>query len=198
MSERVLVVPTAVLRQAGLFQGFSTEVGHYLPRLLDAGQLRYLPRDAAEVDPEYKQLIPYVVLCHGGAVFHYRRAGGGETRLHARRSIGIGGHISSEDGAATPEAYHAGMWRELEEEVELDSSGAARCVGLINDDRTPVGQVHLGIVHLLDLPSPNVRSREAALVAEGFAAPAMLRASSPEFETWSQLLLAEEALWTSR
>jgi predicted NUDIX family phosphoesterase len=52
-----------------------------------------------------------------------------------------------------------------------------------------VGQVHLGIVHVLDVDSPQVRSRETALVAEGFAAVAELRRDRDTFETWSQFLL---------
>lgn len=190
MSERVLVVPAAVLREAGLFQGFTADVGHYLPRLLDNRHLHYLPRNEAETDPGFKQLIPYVVLRHGGRVFHYRRSGGGERRLDARRSVGIGGHICADDGAADREAYFAGMWRELAEEVELSPGGRERCVGLINDDRTAVGQVHLGIVHVLDLPTAQVRSREASLLAGGFAPVGELRREQEAFETWSQFLLA--------
>lgn len=189
MTERVLVVPTTVLHEAGLFQGFSDRVEHYLPRLLDPARLLHVPRAAAEDDPSYKQLIPYVVLRHAGKVFHYRRGGGGEKRLHARRSIGIGGHICAEDGAPAADAYQVGMWRELREEVELASEGCERCIGLINDDRTPVGQVHLGIVHLLELPLPGVRSLESALIAEGFASVAELRPEIQAFETWSQFLL---------
>ena len=190
-SERVLVVPTAVLRAAGLFQGFSPRIEHYLPRLLDPAHLRYLPRAAAEIDPSFKQLIPYVVLRCGTQVFHYRRGGAGtEARLRARRSIGIGGHICAEDGEGSADAYRAGLQRELAEEVLLETAWTERCVGLINDDATPVGQVHLGIVHILDLAEPRAACREAALTESGFAAAAELRARYDEFETWSQLLLA--------
>src|SRR5262249_36192992 len=111
VTEHVLVVPTAVLRQAGLFHGFTSRVEHYLPRLLDPQRLRSLPRDLAEDDPSFKQLIPYVVLRFDGQLFHYRRATGGEKRLWARRSIGIGGHICQNDGGGH-EAYRAGMLRE--------------------------------------------------------------------------------------
>jgi predicted NUDIX family phosphoesterase len=189
VTEHVLVVPTRVLHEAGLFHGFSDRVGHYLPRLLDTRHLLYLPRDQAEQDPSFKQLIPYVVLRHGGEVFHYRRAGGGEKRLHTRRSIGLGGHICAADGTAPEGAYEAGMRRELREEVELPVGYSERLVGLINDDRTPVGQVHLGIVHVLDLTVPRARSREAALVAGGFAPLGELRRDALAFETWSQFLL---------
>lgn len=189
MSERVLVVPAARLREAGPFHGFSDRVEHYLPRLLDPAQMRFLPRDEAEHDPSYKQLIPYLVLRHGGAVFHYRRRGGGEKRLAQRRSVGIGGHICSDDGDLAG-AYRRGLLRELAEEVELQDGYTERCVGLINDDRTPVGQVHLGIVHILDLQAPQARCREEALVESGFAAVSELRRDLEAFETWSQFLLA--------
>jgi predicted NUDIX family phosphoesterase len=194
MSEQVLVVPAAVLREAGLFHGFTDRVSHYLPRLLEGPHLRFMPRDEAETDESFKQLIPYVVLRHAGQVFHYTRGGGGgEKRLHAMRSIGIGGHISLEDGGLSPEAYHVGMRRELAEEVELPGEYEERCVGLINDDRMAVGRVHLGVVHVLELRSPEVRSRESALVAGGFAPVAELREQREAFETWSQFLL--DAAW---
>jgi predicted NUDIX family phosphoesterase len=189
MSERVLVVPAAILAELGPFAGFSDRVEYYLPRLLDGRHLHYLPREEAEHDPAFKQLIPYVVLRHGGMVFHYLRGGGGEKRLHAKRSVGIGGHICALDGGANEHAYHAGMRRELAEEVELTGIEREQCIGLINDDRTPVGQVHLGIVHIIDLTERIVRCRESALVEGGFAAVAELRREREAFETWSQFLL---------
>ncbi|MFO0929521.1 MAG: phosphoesterase [Gemmataceae bacterium] len=193
MTERVLVVPTALLHEVGVFHGFTDRVADYLPRLLDARHLHYHPRDAAETDPSLKQLIPYVVLRHGGRVFHYRRAAGGERRLRAKRSIGIGGHICAEDAADGGDAYRTGMLRELREEVALPAGTTERCVGLINDDTTPVGQVHLGVVHLIDLPAPDVRPLEAGLVDTGFATLAELRRDRDAFETWSQFLL--DAPW---
>jgi predicted NUDIX family phosphoesterase len=182
------VVPTAALDEAGLFHGFTDRVAQYLPGLLDPARLRFLPRDEAEHDPSFKQLIPYLVLRHAGAVYHYRRVAGGEKRLSSKRSIGIGGHVSSDDGDIGG-AYRRGLHRELAEEVELQGGYRERCVGLINDDRTPVGQVHLGIVHVLDLELPKVRCREDSLAGAGFAQPAELRREIEAFETWSQFLL---------
>jgi predicted NUDIX family phosphoesterase len=188
--EQVLVVPTAVLHEVGVFQGFCPEVERYLPRLLAPARLRYLPRPEAEHDPAWKQLIPYIVLRCGELVFHYRRGqAGNEARLRARRSLGVGGHISARDAAGAADAYRAGMLRELEEEVVLEGPFRERCAGLINDDRTPVGQVHLGIVHILDLEAPRARCRDGALTEAGFAPLAELRQARDEFETWSQFLL---------
>lgn len=188
--EHVLVVPTAVLHRAGLFQGFCTEVERYLPLLLDPAQLRYLPRPEAENDPSFKQLIPYVVLRHGSQLFHYTRGSStGETRLRAKRSVGVGGHICAEDACRGPDVYRTGMQREVEEEIYLETTYHERCLGLINDDSTPVGQVHLGIVHLFDVAEARVRRREEGLTEAGFAPRLELVAQREQFETWSQLLL---------
>ena len=194
--EDVLVVPRSVLEQAGLFQGFCRDVEKYLPILLDPNQTRWMPREKAEEDPSFKQLIPYCLLAWSdpaGATqyFSYTRGGGqGEARLRTKRSIGVGGHIASTDGEHGDNAsYEAGMLRELEEEVAISGDFTGRCVGLINDDATPVGSVHLGIVHVFDLQSPQVVSREADLLECGFQSSQDLVADRKQFETWSQIAL---------
>lgn len=189
-TEQVLVVPATVWEEAGAFTGFTANVDHYLPRLLHPAHLCFLDRAVAEQDPAFKQLIPYIVLRCGEQVFHYRRGRAGtETRLQAFRSLGIGGHISSQDGAIPLDPYRKGMMRELNEEVELYSGWSQRCIGLIYDPRTPVGAVHIGVVHVLDLEQPRARCREAALEAGEFAPLEKLRQVRTEFETWSQFLL---------
>jgi predicted NUDIX family phosphoesterase len=127
-------------------------------------------------------------------VFHYRRGSSGtEARLRALRSVGIGGHISEEDAAGGSDAYTAGMRREVSEEVALDCGWTEHFMGFINDDSTPVGSVHLGVVHLFELNAANVRPRETALADAGFAPIADLAARLDEFETWSQFVLRELA-----
>lgn len=194
-TERVLVVPTALFHELGHFQGFSAAVARYLPRLLDGDEIRYLPRGRMEEDPSFKQLIPYALFRwtdDDGFVhlFEYRRGSGqGEQRLHAKRSVGVGGHISSVDAAAghTKNVYREGMRRELEEEVAIDTPYDETIAGLINDDETPVGQVHLGVVHLCDVRRPAVRPREADILEAGFRPLADILGRLDEFESWSQI-----------
>src|SRR5262249_59334054 len=126
----------------GVFQGFRPAVDHYLPRLLDARHFSYRPRAEVETDPSFKQLVPYVVRRWRDQVFHYTRGKRAtETRLQALRSVGVGGHISSDDaGLLFDSAYREAMSREVAEEVYLESPYTERCLGLINDDSTPVGQ----------------------------------------------------------
>jgi predicted NUDIX family phosphoesterase len=195
--EHILVVPTELFRRLGYFQGFMPNVDRYLTTLLSPQHTSYRPRPEAEHDPSFKQLIPYVIFRHRDAsgqvsLFQYTRGKGmGEARLHSKRSIGVGGHISADDRTCeTAVPYAEGMRRELDEEVIVDSPSSERCVGLINDDETPVGQVHLGVVHLVDVERPAVFPREPEIIEAGFRPVDELLADPSGFESWSQICLA--------
>lgn len=193
--ERVLVVPTELFHRLGHFQGFCGDVDRYLGELLRPEHTSYRPRGDVEKDPGFKQLIPYVIFRHVDAagtptLFQYTRGKGqGEGRLHSKRSVGIGGHISSIDavGNGGGNAYEEGMRRELEEEVAIDAPYTARCVGMINDDETDVGRVHLGVVYLFDVERPAVHPRESEIIECGFSPVAAILADMEGFETWSQI-----------
>jgi predicted NUDIX family phosphoesterase len=191
-SERVLVVPGTELDRLGRFQGFHHDAGRYLSALLVPAFMEYRPRSEVEDDPSLKQIIPYVVLRCGGEVFCYTRGKSqGEARLHRRRSLGVGGHVAEADaeGRRSFEAYEMAMRRELDEEVEVKTPGAMRLMGLINDDSTAVGQVHLGVVHVLELEQPLVSPREEGLTDCEFVPIARLSDHWDEFETWSQICI---------
>ena len=193
VDERVLVVPSAELDRLGRFQGFSAEAERYITALLVPELMQYRPRSEVEDDPSYKQIIPYVVFRSADAVFCYTRGKSqGEARLHRLRSLGVGGHVSEEDaeGRKSLDAYESAMRRELDEEVEVASPGRIRRVGLINDDSTPVGQVHLGVVHLYELEHPHVSAREEGLAEAGFIPLSNILTIQHEFETWSQICIA--------
>ncbi|MEZ6059908.1 MAG: phosphoesterase [Planctomycetaceae bacterium] len=188
--EHVLVIPTEVFHDIGHFNGFCGEIDRYLEVILDPIHASYRPRSEMERDPSFKQLIPYCIFRCCGRIFHYQRGTNqGESRLHSKRSVGVGGHVSTLDleGEGTP--YHEGMKREIEEEVELQSAWTESCVGLINDDDTDVGKVHLGVVHIFDLDYPKVEPREESMINAGFASPEELVRELSEFETWSQICL---------
>ena len=193
-TEQVMVVPTELFHQLGCFQGFNSDTDAYLNTLLDPANTKYLPRDLMEQDPSFKQLIPYCIFQHTDEngdrhVFQYTRgSGGGEARLHAKKSVGIGGHISTEDvGEASP--YEVGMQRELAEEINIDTKYEQKLVGLINDDSNDVGKVHLGVVHLFSVEKPNVHSQELEIAGAGFEPLESIMQDIERFETWSQFCL---------
>ena len=189
------MIPTAVFHEVGHFQGFSGDIDRYLNVVLDPIHASYRPRDEMEEDASFKQLIPYCIFQCDGQVFHYKRGNDqGEARLHAKRSVGVGGHVSTLDLNGHGSPYSEGMKREIDEEVFLQAQWTERCVGLINDDETEVGKVHLGVVHIFDLDSPQVAPREKSMIDAGFAPPEHLLRELDEFETWSQICL--KALFT--
>lgn len=196
--ENILAVPRKLFEDLGAFQGFEPDAARYLAAFLRRENNLFLPRSKAENDPSFKQLIPYAVFTHGGKILHYvRGAKSGEKRLVAKGSIGIGGHINDSDESLfsfDDAAYRAAVHREIEEELKLDGSYTDTVVGLINDDSTEVGQVHLGVVHLVKLESPNVRAGEKAIASLEFLSPAELAARKDALETWSQILLDAPAL----
>ena len=196
-TEQVLVIPTEHFHKLGHFQGFSHEVDKYFEHLLQPEQTSYRPRGEMEEDPNFKQLIPYCLFRYSSpdgvtSLFAYTRGKGqGEKRLHAKRSVGVGGHISLDDHAAeSGSPYQEGLARELSEEVLIETPYRETCVGLINDDETAVGKVHLGVVHILDVEEPAVTSRETDLLEAGFRPVDSLLAELDQFETWSQICLS--------
>jgi len=199
-SECVLVVPTERFHRLGHFKGFSSVVKRYLSELLDPSHTSYRARHEVEEDPSFKQLIPYVIFRHRSAngtvqLFQYTRGKGqGEGRLHSKKSVGIGGHISADDCPSGPEgqgsaAYAEGMRRELAEEVAIETPYTERCAGLINDDQSEVGRVHLGVVHIFDVERPEVRPLETDIAQAGFRPLHEILADLASYETWSPICL---------
>ena len=193
--EHILVIPESFIEGIGKIHGFEADVDRFLKPILSSDLLSFQPRSQMETDPSYKQLIPYVLLQWtdpAGVVklFTYTRGGGGgEARLHAKRSVGIGGHISREDASDGSDPYFTGMQRELSEEVQLKSDYQEFRDGLIYDPSNEVGRVHLGVVHRFVLERPEVESKEADLSEGGFVSVRELLDDLERLETWSQLAI---------
>src|SRR5215467_10221055 len=171
-NENVLVVRRELFDQLGNFQGLNFEPQKYLNAFLSRGNNFFLARPEAEINPAYKQIIPYALIAFENRVAYYVRGKRtGEQRLVAKGSIGIGGHMNETDEtlfALDEEAYRAGVEREVNEEVKIDTTFEDRIVALLNDDNTEVGSVHLGIVHVFKLTEPKVQKREAMITGLTF------------------------------
>jgi len=189
--ENILVVPRPVFDRLGAFEGLSFEPARYMSTLLDPAHNLFLPRPAAEEDPGYKQLIPYLVIRHQDRVLCYTRGkAGGEARLHAKMSIGIGGHINDGDTHAEhfdEASYFRAVERELQEELEIPGGYRQRIAALLNDDSNEVGRVHLGVVHLIEVDSTDIRPREDAIRDVRFLTAPELAPLRDRLESWSQI-----------
>lgn len=201
------------------FVGSNPPPGHpdlatYVERIARHGY--FVERAFAEQSSFIKQIIPYTLVVHQDRVFVVRRLSqGGESRLHGKRSIGVGGHINPEDDepAATDGSTPGGTAdtgpdagdrrrlvrrcarRELAEELVIDAPYEITPAGIINDDANPVGSVHFGLVQVARVQTPNVGIRETDTLEGGFLplpeVKALLTDEEANLETWSSLIIED-------
>lgn len=192
--EQILVIKRALLEELGAFQGALKSTGTYLPTILQPENTLFMDREVAEDDPTHKQLIPYCLFKYEDKILHYLRGkSGGEARLHAKGSIGVGGHINpiDENAESGEKTYRAGVEREIDEELNIGGEYTDSMIGLINDDSNEVGQVHLGVVHLVELTSDDISANEDCLLdAELVPISELKGARFESLESWSQLALS--------
>ena len=121
---------------------------------------KFINRADAEKDASYKQIIPYIILqtknFEKTAIYNRQ---GNEQRLHDLWSIGIGGHINPIDMETPNDSFRqiliSGMERELNEELDQRSKeDHPSFIGLISEDVTDVGKVHLGAVFRILTSAP--------------------------------------------
>jgi len=181
--EQVLVVPRAAIVPGDGWLGVRTGG---LPEALDAvaREGRFMRRGDAEEDPAFKQVIPYLVLRDGPRWFLMRRTrAGGDARLHDLWSIGVGGHLNPGDGDV-----RGGLLREWHEEIAADFVPDFEPFGLLNDDTTPVGAVHVGFVFNADAAGRPATIRETEKLTGSFVATADVELVRDDLETWSRLV----------
>lgn len=188
MNENVLVVPTSGINPllTGCFT--ASNLDRALEFILSNHSFR--SRALVEEDPSFKQIIPYVIVRHGERHLQMQRTNRQtEKRLHGKCSIGVGGHINDlETVGSNQNVLHAGLERELEEEIHLlGKRRSLDLAGIISDDSTPVGQVHLGLVFVLETDSPDFRVNEPDLMTAEWADLDQLKACYERMETWSQI-----------
>lgn len=182
--ELVLGVPREGALRQGSWRGIR-EGPSLAGQVVDLERMASFRRRAeAEEDPGWKQLIPYLALRDGAAVFLMRRTrAGGDPRLHDRYSIGVGGHVNPGD-----DGLLGGLRREWREELATDFEPEFTLLGLLNDDDDPVGAVHLGIVYAADARGRPVSVRETDKLSGAFVPLPDVERVYRHLETWSQLL----------
>jgi predicted NUDIX family phosphoesterase len=180
--EQVLVVPReALVPDEGWLGIRQTDLTEALAVV--AREARFMRRGDAEEDPSFKQVIPYLVLRDGPRWFLMRRTrAGGDARLHDLWSIGVGGHLNPGDGDVD-----GGLRREWREEVAADFVPDFEPLGLLNDDSTAVGQVHIGFVYTADAAGRHVAIRETDKLEGSFVPTERVAELRDHLETWSRL-----------
>ena len=194
--EQILVVNRKELfnDEENHFYGFIEKTDEKTKRIINTFESYEVKRRGdMEEDQNYKQLIGYVLLkdITTGEVLVYKRlVGGGEARLHGKASVGIGGHMNEVEGKTIFEMLKINAARELNEEVgvsEEDALNNLHFIGLINDDKTEVGQVHIGVVYECKVDKQLVEVREDDTLVIKWMTGEEAKAEE-NYETWSEFL----------
>lgn len=185
--ENVLCLPRKDLVEAF---GLEKEFWKINPEQLLPLSYSFTPRGKAEEDYDNKQLIPYALIFDkNDRLFTYQRHGS-EKRLKDFLSAGIGGHVNEND--AEDSLYHTivkGLLRELKEEIGISADiTQLSLLGMINEERSLVGNCHIGIVFSMVISGISIRANEEI----GYSQWMDLRDFKIEdnkFELWSELAL---------
>ena len=194
--EQILVVNRKELfnNEENHFYGFIEKNDEKTKKIIDTFESYEVKRRGdMEEDPDYKQLIGYVLLkdVNTNEVLVYKRlVGGGEARLHGKASVGIGGHMNEVEGKTIFEMLKINAARELNEEVGVSEEEALNnlnFIGLINDDKTEVGQVHVGVVYECKVDKQRVEVKEDDTLVIKWMTGEEAKAEE-NYETWSEFL----------
>jgi predicted NUDIX family phosphoesterase len=187
LQESVLVVPRTVIDP--LCHGvFTTEIAAVEAAVL--ANCRFLERNVAETDYQFKQVIPYVVVRHEDrCLLIWRTSQQTEARLHNRYSLGVGGHINDTDvPTAGSNLILTGMRREFNEEIAVDGEESCELVGVINDDSTDVSRVHMGFVFVLRTTTPRYTIMEPGKYTAAWKTSGELAVHRGQMESWGQIV----------
>lgn len=205
----VFVFPTEILDdpKLGHFHGIRKDYNPYAYELLNTNILQSMPRNQAEKDIHYKQIVSYLIITYEDLVLRYIRGSVTNVDLHREYTIGLGGHLEGQDWRRDlfdfdrPQAaYQESIFRELSEEIQLGSGTQNEFIkllkdnietmGVLNDDSTPLGTRHFAFLHRVKLPEFHTfRKREKSINELGFVKISSLGEEFHRYEYWSKLYI---------
>lgn len=165
--------------------------------LLDNSE--FLRRGDLEEDPNFKQIIPQVILRFKDfngvdKYFLHKQVAGGETRLNALCPLPLGGHVEEFDLGQDKDIIQSALERELFEEADVQSNIIGRTfLGLIYlEDENPVNHVHVGLAYIFDLDGMDVTIKEIDKLEDiGFVSLQYLLENIDTLTFWSRVIAKE-------
>lgn len=184
-SESILVVKRSDICSDKLWTGYQSSDLCSEMNAIEKNHI-FMDRAAAETNPLYKQIIPYLIFNHQDRYFlMQRKSTASEQRLASKYSFGIGGHIRKEDMQG--KSLFDWALREFHEEINYEGSLDPQPLGIINDDSTDVGKVHIGFAFLLKGNSDQI-SIKSELKSGQLLTLEECKAYYENLETWSQMI----------
>ncbi len=183
--EKVLVVPRDIIAPKP-WHGIKNEGVVGFEALVKKHGL-FKRRSEVEEDSNWKQIVPYLIFRYKDYYWVMQRTDqAGENRLHDLYTLGIGGHIRKKDW----ESKTVMDWakREFEEEVDYHGLFISKPIGLLNAEDTPVSQVHLGYVILIDGNSKEIKLKEEDHQNGQLLTLPQMKKLYDQMEGWSKLV----------
>lgn len=179
--------------------GFLTDIEELLNILSNEKSFTFLTRKDAEENTNYKQLISYVLLTNtDGHILTYKRGqySNAHSMIKGSTCLGFGGHVQDMDTRKLFTEGFGGVFdtavREVSEELKGVIPENLQIIGYINDDSSPEGVKHLGVVLRGQIPdSFNIKQVAKELSVNGvmFMSEQQLWEHFYEFEFWSHLII---------
>ena len=154
-------------------------------------------RAVLENDVDFRQVLPISIFMNNGKIWAYERTPkGGESRLHNKVSVAVGGHwdmddIVTSDGVIDVNGSFAkAMDREIEEEISLTSKiiKTYQLPKVICADDTEVDRLHIAIVYVHELDGEGIDSSEDQLKTTGLLSPKELLEGDYNLESWARII----------
>jgi len=191
--EKVLVVESKIIFEKGIWQGLKKDNLDYYVDLIK-NNCQFKRRGDVETDSSFQQIIPYMVFSFENKFFAYKYlANAGEQRLvNNNYQLGVGGHINPIDENKGKNILEAGMMREWEEEVNFKGNFLSKkLVGILNDDSSPVEQVHLGLVYHFIGDTFDIQVKETDKMEGKLLEAKDLSADKISHSVWMQIVYNE-------
>ena len=117
--EHIVAVPNSI---------FNERANGFCRTDIDNSDIFIAQRAVLEADDDFRQIIPISVMICRGKIWAYRReVQGGESRLHGKVSVSVGGHWDIDDLVTKSSvidlaaSMERAASRELEEEIRIQS-----------------------------------------------------------------------------
>ena len=149
----------------------------------------FMERQEAEYNYNYKQVIPYIIInCDCDFLLLKRTKKQTEKRLHDKYSLGIGGHINPSQSNKYENIIMEGLYKELNEEIHCPDLNEFSFKGILYDDSTNVSKVHLGMVFVAVLNTPEFEILEPHKMTASWVERDRLGDYYDGFESWSKII----------
>lgn len=191
-NEKVLVVASKIIFGKEHWQGLKKDnLDYYLDLIKKNFQFKL--RSKVEDDPSWQQIIPYIIFNFQDKYFLYRYLEkASEDRLKKDYHLGVAGHINPVDIKNGEGILETAAMREWQEEIEYKGNlFEKKLIGVLNDERRLVEQVHLGLIYLFRGDSPEIAVKEKDVLEGRLVGSKEVAKYVGDISNWAQIVYKE-------